>query len=126
MYFEACLKERCPAFYIEHGEREYERCKKAKAEREAAIEEMRTGAKKILFASFGLAKEGLDIPCLDRLFLVSPQKDYAVVTQSIGRIARKAEGKTDAVCFDYVDDIQFCENQFKRRRVHYRKAGCVI
>ena len=100
--------------------------KKAKAEREAAIKEMRTGTKKILFASFGLAKEGLDIPCLDRLFLVSPQKDYAVVTQSIGRIARKAEGKTDAVCFDYVDDIQFCENQFKRRRVHYRKAGCVI
>lgn len=28
MYFEACLKERCPAFYIEHGEREYERCKR--------------------------------------------------------------------------------------------------
>ena len=100
--------------------------KRAKAEREAAIEEMRTGEKKILFASFGLAKEGLDIPCLDRLFLVSPQKDYAVVTQSIGRIARKAEGKTDAVCYDYVDAIQFCENQFKRRKTHYRKAGCIL
>ena len=34
--------------------------KKGKAEREAAIEDMRTGRKKILFASFGLAKEGLD------------------------------------------------------------------
>ena len=100
--------------------------KKGKAEREAAIEDMRTGRKKILFASFGLAKEGLDIPRLDRLFLVSPQKDYAVVTQSIGRIARKAEGKTDAVCYDYVDDIQFCENQFKRRKTHYRKAGCIL
>ena len=84
------------------------------------------GRKKILFASFGLAKEGLDIPRLDRLFLVSPQKDYAVVTQSIGRIARKAEGKNDAVCYDYVDDIQFCENQFKRRKTHYRKAGCIL
>lgn len=100
--------------------------KKGKAEREAAIEDMRTGRKKILFASFGLAKEGLDIPRLDRLFLVSPQKDYAVVTQSIGRIARKAEGKIDAVCYDYVDDIQFCENQFKRRKTHYRKAGCIL
>ena len=100
--------------------------KKGKAEREAAIEDMRTGRKKILFASFGLAKEGLDIPRLDRLFLVSPQKDYAVVTQSIGRIARKAEGKNDAVCYDYVDDIQFCENQFKRRKTHYRKAGCIL
>ena len=100
--------------------------KKGKAEGEAAIEDMRTGRKKILFASFGLAKEGLDIPRLDRLFLVSPQKDYAVVTQSIGRIARKAEGKNDAVCYDYVDDIQFCENQFKRRKTHYRKAGCIL
>lgn len=49
---------------------------------------MRAGRKDILFASFGLAKEGLDIPSLASLFLVSPQKDYAVVTQSIGRIAR--------------------------------------
>ena len=100
--------------------------KRGKAEREAAIEDMRTGRKHILFASFGLAKEGLDIPRLDRLYLVSPQKDYAVVTQSIGRIARKADGKTDAVCYDYVDDIQFCENQFKRRKTHYRKAGCIL
>ena len=36
--------------------------KRGKAEREAAIEDMRTGRKRILFASFGLAKEGLDIP----------------------------------------------------------------
>jgi len=100
--------------------------KRGKAEREAAIEDMRTGRKRILFASFGLAKEGLDIPRLDRLYLVSPQKDYAVVTQSIGRIARKADGKTDAVCYDYVDDIQFCENQFKRRKTNYRKAGCIL
>ena len=100
--------------------------KRGKAEREAAIEDMRTGRKRILFASFGLAKEGLDIPRLDRLYLVSPQKDYAVVTQSIGRIARKADGKTDAVCYDYVDDIQFCENQWKRRKTSYRRAGCRI
>lgn len=100
--------------------------KRGKQQREQAIEDMRTGRKDILFASFGLAKEGLDIPRLDRLFLVSPQKDYAVVTQSIGRIARAAPGKEDAVCYDYVDDIQFCENQWKRRRTHYKKAGCAL
>lgn len=98
--------------------------KRGRQQREQAIEDMRAGRKDILFASYGLAKEGLDIPRLDRLFLVSPQKDYAVVTQSIGRIARVGEGKTDAVCYDYVDAIQFCENQWKRRRAHYRKAGC--
>lgn len=100
--------------------------KRGREQREQAIEDMRAGRKDILFASFGLAKEGLDIPRLDRLFLVSPQKDYAVVTQSVGRIARVATGKEDAVCYDYVDDIQFCENQWKRRRVHYRKAGCEL
>lgn len=100
--------------------------KRARFEREQAIEDMRTGRKNILFATFSLAKEGLDIPRLDRLFLASPQKDYAVITQSVGRIARVCVGKTDAVCYDYVDDIQFCQNQYKRRRTHYRKAGCIL
>lgn len=100
--------------------------RKARREREQAIEDMRAGRKHYLFASFSLAKEGLDIPRLDRLYMATPKKDYAVVTQSIGRIARRFEGKEDAVCLDYVDDIQFCENQWKRRRAHYRKAGCAL
>lgn len=98
--------------------------KKARAERAMAIEALKSGDKHFLFASYSLAKEGLDIPRLDRLFLTTPKKDYAVVTQSIGRIARVFDGKTDAVCYDYVDDIRFCENQWKRRRTSYRKAGC--
>ena len=100
--------------------------KKGKAERVQAIEDMKSGKKRYLFASFNLAKEGLDIPRLDRLYLTTPKKDYAVVTQSIGRIARVAEEKSDAICYDYVDDIQFCENQWKRRKTSYRKAGCRI
>ncbi len=100
--------------------------KKARADRIRAIEEMRSGEKHFLFASYNLAKEGLDIPRLDRLYLVTPKKDYAVVTQSIGRIARTFGGKEDAVCYDYVDDIQFCENQWKRRKTSYRKAGCIL
>ncbi|QHQ61371.1 DEAD/DEAH box helicase family protein [Anaerocolumna sedimenticola] len=100
--------------------------KSAKAERVKALEDMRTGKKKYLFASYSLAKEGLDIPCLDRLYLTTPKKDFAVVVQSIGRIARVFKDKIDAICYDYVDDIQFCENQYKKRKTHYRKKGCVI
>lgn len=100
--------------------------KLAKAKRIQAIEDMRNGKMHYLFASFSLAKEGLDIPRLDRLYLTTPKKDYAVVTQSVGRIARTFEGKQDAICYDYVDDIKFCENQYKRRKTSYRKAGCVI
>lgn len=100
--------------------------KRAKADRERAIEDMREGKKHFLFATFSLAKEGLDIPRLDRLYMATPKKDYAVVTQSIGRIARTFPGKEDAVCYDYVDSIPFCENQWKKRRTHYRKAGCAL
>ena len=100
--------------------------KRAKAGRMQAIEDMKAGRKHFLFASFSLAKEGLDIPRLDRLYLTTPKKDYAVVTQSIGRIARAHEGKEQPACYDYVDEIQFCENQYKRRKTSYRKAGCRI
>lgn len=98
----------------------------ARAKRERAIEDMRAGRKHYLFASYSLAKEGLDIPRLDRLYMTTPKKDFAVVTQSIGRIARAFEGKEDAVCYDYVDDIGFCQNQYRRRKAHYRKAGCTV
>lgn len=95
-----------------------------RAERIQSVEEMRNGKKHFLFASFSLAKEGLDIPRLDRLYLTTPKKDYAVITQSIGRIARVFEGKDTPICYDYVDSIGFCENQWKRRKTSYRKAGC--
>lgn len=100
--------------------------KKGKAEREQALEDMRTGKKKYLFATYSLAKEGLDIPRLERLFMASPVKDYAVVTQSVGRIARTFHGKSDPICFDFVDSIGFTEKMFKQRLSHYKKGGCYI
>ena len=98
--------------------------KKGKAEREQALEDMRTGKKKYLFATYSLAKEGLDIPCLERLFMATPQKDYAVITQSIGRIARTFEGKADPVCYDFVDDIIHLQKSFKKRCATYKKNDC--
>ena len=98
--------------------------KKGKAEREQAIADMRSGAKKYLFATYSLAKEGLDIPCLERLYMATPQKDYAVITQSIGRIARTSPGKADPVVYDFVDDIQYLAKAYKKRCTTYRKNGC--
>ena len=99
--------------------------KKAKAMREQAIEDMRQGHKRYLFATYSLAKEGLDIPRLDRLYLATPQKDYAVITQSIGRIARTFEGKGEPVVYDYVDEgIQYLVRSYKKRCATYRKCGC--
>lgn len=98
--------------------------KSGKVQREKAIEDMRTGKKKYLFATYSLAKEGLDIPRLERLFLTTPQKDYVVVTQSIGRIARTFEGKADPIAYDFVDDIAYLVKSYKKRCTTYRKNGC--
>ena len=98
--------------------------KKGKAEREQALEDMRTGKKKYLFATYSLAKEGLDIPRLERLFMATPQKDYAVITQSIGRIARTFDGKADPICYDFVDDIGFLVKSYKKRCSTYKKNNC--
>lgn len=98
--------------------------KKGKAEREAAIEQMRTGEKKYLFSSYNLSREGLDIPRLERLFLTTPQKDESVIIQSLGRIARKFEGKAKPVCIDFVDGkIGIMVGMWKKRMRIYRQKG---
>ena len=98
--------------------------KKGKAEREQALEDMRSGKKKYLFATYALCKEGLDIPRLERLYMASPVKDYAVVTQAIGRIARKFDGKDDPICYDFVDDIGYLVRSYKQRCSTYKKNRC--
>ena len=101
--------------------------KKAKAERAQALEDMRTGKKKYLFASYSLSKEGLDIPRLDRLFLASPCKYSAIITQAVGRIRRTNPGKETPVVYDFVDDaIGFCMGAYKKRCTSYRKMGAEI
>lgn len=85
---------------------------------------MRDGDKIYLFATYQLAKEGLDIPRLEQLYMATPQKDYAVVTQSIGRIARQFEGKLNPICFDFVDNIPYLIKSFKKRKTSYNKKGC--
>ena len=100
--------------------------KKAKREREEAIEQMRTGQKRFLFATYSLAKEGLDIPRLDRLFMATPVKDYAVVVQSIGRIARVFPEKETPIAYDFVDNFHYAKIAYKQRLRHYRKANAII
>ena len=90
------------------------------------IEDMRTGEKRILFATYQLAKEGLDIPRLDRLFLVTPQKDEAVIIQSVGRVSRMCEGKQTPIVYDIVDRNGYCVKAYRKRCGIYRRLGCEI
>ena len=95
--------------------------KKAKKEREEAIEKIRQKQEHFLFASFALAKEGLDIKPLNRLFLVAPTKNKIVLTQSIGRIERIDEDKTTPIVYDFVDKDIYYQKAFKARKTIYRK-----
>ncbi len=91
--------------------------------RENAIQEVRDGKVKVLFATYGLAKEGLDIPRLSRLILASPHRDKATIIQSVGRIERKFENKTNPIVYDLVEPIFYYENMWKTRKSYYRKNG---
>ena len=95
--------------------------KKARQQREQFIQDVRDGKEKLLFASYQLAKEGLDIPRLDRLILASPHKDLATIIQSIGRIERKFDGKVEPICYDICDNNKFHLDMFKKRKSIYQK-----
>lgn len=101
--------------------------KKGKEQRREAIEKMKTGEEHVLFASYSLAKEGLDIPILDRLFFASPKKDKSVIIQSVGRIERICEGKSLPIVYDYIDDydenFSMLKNMFNNRKTIYKKNG---
>lgn len=76
----------------------------------------------VLFATFQMAKEGLDIPLLDTLFLVTPNSSEITIEQSLGRIARSAEGKKDPMVVDFLDSgISICNALFNKRMRVYNK-----
>lgn len=71
----------------------------------------------VLVATYALAKEGLDIPELDTLHLVTPSKDEATVKQSAGRVERNVPGKREPIVCDYVDaDIPYCLGAWRKRK----------
>jgi superfamily II DNA or RNA helicase len=56
-----------------------------------------------ILCATSLADEGLDLPMISRLFLVSPQKAGGRFIQRIGRAMRPHPNKPQAICFDFVD-----------------------
>lgn len=97
--------------------------KKAKKEREEAIEKMRNKKEHYLFATLQLAREGLDIKPLNRLFLIAPTKNKAVLIQAVGRIERKDDNKQTPIVYDFVDKDLYYQKAFKLRKTIYRKNG---
>lgn len=117
----ALLARKCPGIKIAvvHG-------RLPKRKRDEIISQMREGKLDVLFA-VDIAKEGLDIPRLDRLFLVAGGKNPAEVEQKVGRVQRPFPGKDGAVVFDFVDSqIGMLQAQFYSRAKVYRRLGMSV
>ena len=88
----------------------------------AALEE--SSKKKIIFATFSQAHEGLDIPTLDTVILATPKSD---IVQSIGRIMRETKGKlNNPHIYDVVDRWSILNAMYYKRLRVYRKGGFKI
>lgn len=97
---------------------------KAEKERRARIlTDLNNGALNVVFATFKLAKEGLDVPNLRTIVFATPQKDKATVIQSAGRVARKAEGKKFGRVIDFIDDFGIFYGYASKRKKYYKSLN---
>ncbi|AUF82352.1 putative VV A18-like helicase [Tetraselmis virus 1] len=89
-------------------------------------EELKASEEKtIVFGTFAMAAEGMDIPALDTLILASPKSD---IEQPVGRILRVRASERTRVprVIDIVDDFSVFSAQAAKRKRYYKKCGYTI
>lgn len=99
-------------------------------ERRDVLQRVTCGGVKILLAT-QLAKEGLDIPRLNALHLITPRKGDVgseptgvSLEQEVGRVMRPFPGKESAVIYDYVDyNVSVLKAQHYSRNRVYKRLG---
>lgn len=75
----------------------------------------------VILATYAMAKEGLDVPDLDTLFMATPAGD---VHQAVGRILRLYDGKRSPVVVDPVDTgLQVARSLANKREREYKSLG---
>lgn len=97
-------QDECKSFFYMGKCKEYER---KEAENEADV----------LFATFEMAHEGLDIDRLNTILMVSPKGS---IVQAIGRIMRK-ETEINPLIIDIADELSSFSSQYKKRLSVYKK-----
>lgn len=100
--------------------------KYGKAERKRALLALEDGDINCIFATYQLAKEGLDVPKLKYVVFATPEKDETTVIQSAGRVGRKAEGKEYGTVIDFVDEFGMYAGWTKKRMRSYKKINAEI
>lgn len=98
-----------------------------KPTRAKVLNDMREGRLSMLFATYQLAKLGLDIPRLSRLILATPKRDKTSIQQAAGRIMRPDTGKAKPIVYDIYDPQVKTLTYWARERVRvYNTLGAEI
>jgi len=95
-------------------------------DRETLINEVKSGRKDILFGTQAIFSEGISVNNLSCLILGTPVNNEPLLTQLIGRIIRKEEGKRDPVIVDIHLKGNTARKQASNRIGHYMKQGYKI
>ncbi|KAG5192871.1 P-loop containing nucleoside triphosphate hydrolase protein [Tribonema minus] len=78
----------------------------------------------VILASYGCAAEGLDVPSLDTVLLLTPRSGEAVITQVVGRLFRT--GGMPPLVVDLVDGVPLFEGMHAKRRRIMRGMGGTV
>ena len=95
----------------------------AHEDRETLVEEILTGDKNVLYGTQAIFSEGISVDTLSCLILATPVNNEPLLTQLIGRVIRKKEGKTSPVIVDIHLKGNTARKQATNRVGFYMKQG---
>jgi superfamily II DNA or RNA helicase len=87
------------------------------------LDEIKLGKKDILFGTQAIFSEGISLDDLSCLILGTPVNNEPLLTQLIGRVIRKKEGKKDPVVIDIHLKGNTARKQASNRVGYYMKQG---
>jgi superfamily II DNA or RNA helicase len=97
-----------------------------KKQRKAAMEEFKAGNLRTMIAT-SLADEGLDLPNVELLIMVSGGRSSQKTIQRASRALRKTDSKNCATIVDFSDKFHPIGAYHAKRRMEcYRQLGCVF
>jgi superfamily II DNA or RNA helicase len=97
-----------------------------KKQRKAAMDEFKAGTLKTMIAT-SLADEGLDLPNVELLIMVSGGRSSQKTIQRASRALRKTETKNCATIVDFSDKFHPIGLYHAKKRMKcYRELGCIF
>ena len=121
------LQRMCDDYKITHGKSiclsGMGQSKAVKEQRKEALNRLNNGELNVIFATYQLAKEGLDVPNLRYVVFSTPEKNETTIIQAAGRVGRKADGKECGIVIDFVDSFGMYQGWAKKRIGYYKKIG---